>query len=303
MTEQLKPCPCGGKAYVRNGEDEDGIYWSWVECQKCGLRTRGKWVSHRSNTCPMHYEEVREQWNVLFPRPALPPAVDREAIAEIMRDIAELPDRTSFEDHPELLLVSENELETILARHLQAIAPAPVWRDPTDEAVFTMVQEIRQQTEGEWEPSIPASYRIAEALLKAMPSHPEHPAVQPKEDAIEEAAALLEEFRDYAATFAPGGAHTNPIWAKVADFLEIHGPFDDETPPAVQPGQGVREALTGILKHREGIMSDIQSAHSNRGNGASEWMREDDRDFRAGLRKAFDDAETALRALTEESQT
>lgn len=41
-----------------------------------------------------------------------------EIIKKIIRDIVELPDRTSSEDHPEMMLVTEDELRIILSRHL-----------------------------------------------------------------------------------------------------------------------------------------------------------------------------------------
>ena len=50
----------------------------------------------------------------------------------------------------------------------------------------------------------------------------------------------------------------------------------------------LREAAEPLLKMRKGIEADVLSAHQNRGNGASEWMREDDRDFRRDLTTAFD---------------
>lgn len=42
----------------------------------------------------------------------------REAISLILRDVAELPDRTSPDDWPEALLVTAEELREILERHL-----------------------------------------------------------------------------------------------------------------------------------------------------------------------------------------
>ena len=48
-------------------------------------------------------------------------------------------------------------------------------------------------------------------------------------------------------------------------------------------------ALSGMLKKRKSIETEIKSAHSNRGSGASGWMREDDRDFRRDVSKTFDD--------------
>lgn len=41
-----------------------------------------------------------------------------EKIALIIRDVAELPDRTSPEDWPEALIVTGDELEEILIQHL-----------------------------------------------------------------------------------------------------------------------------------------------------------------------------------------
>jgi hypothetical protein len=40
--------------------------------------------------------------------------------------------------------------------------------NPSDVAVFKMVEEIRHQSDGMWEPSIPGSWKIAEALIKAL---------------------------------------------------------------------------------------------------------------------------------------
>ncbi|EKF40873.1 hypothetical protein NA8A_18317 [Nitratireductor indicus C115] len=60
--------------------------------------------------------------------------------------------------------------------------------------------------------------------------------------------------------------------------------------------QKLEEALRRLTAMRKGIEADVSSAHSNRGNGASEWMREDDRDFRRELCEAFDAAHAALTA-------
>lgn len=64
-----------------------------------------------------------------------------------------------------------------------------------------------------------------------------------------------------------------------------------------QPEQpSVAEAAREVLAKRQSIMSDISSAHQLRGDGASSWMREDDREFRAELSAAFDKLDAALRA-------
>jgi len=47
------------------------------------------------------------------------------------------------------------------------------------------------------------------------------------------------------------------------------------------------EALTWFDRCGKSLSNDIDSAHSGRGNGASDWMREDDRDFRRDLKTAF----------------
>lgn len=78
--------------------------------------------------------------------------------------------------------------------------------------------------------------------------------------------------------------------------------LDSKVEAASPPAQdsALREALERIVKMRKGICEDVRSAHQNRGNGASEWMREDDRDFRAELTAAFDQADAALQAPSTE---
>lgn len=48
-------------------------------------------------------------------------------IDDIIQDVAELPDRTSPADQPEMMLVSAEELRSILLYHLSDnVQPAPV---------------------------------------------------------------------------------------------------------------------------------------------------------------------------------
>lgn len=47
----------------------------------------------------------------------------------------------------------------------------------------------------------------------------------------------------------------------------------------------LREALDWFRRNAEGLKSDVLLAHRSRGNGCTEWMREDDRDFRKDLDK------------------
>jgi len=62
----------------------------------------------------------------------------------------------------------------------------------------------------------------------------------------------------------------------------------------------LRAALEWFVKREKSIMADVLSAHRNRGNGASQWMREDDADFRRDMIRAF---ETARATLTQEPRT
>lgn len=64
----LKLCGCGGAPDTRNTFDEDGCAWYFIQCRGCGTRTRGKWVSASSDTCPIFYEEVRGEWNTAMAR-------------------------------------------------------------------------------------------------------------------------------------------------------------------------------------------------------------------------------------------
>lgn len=65
----------------------------------------------------------------------------------------------------------------------------------------------------------------------------------------------------------------------------------------------LREALAWLVKNADGIKSDVAAGHNARRHDASEWMREDDSDFRSALDKhlaalsqAPDGAITALQA-------
>jgi hypothetical protein len=73
---------------------------------------------------------------------------------------------------------------------------------------------------------------------------------------------------------------------------------EDGIGPAMMRSAAIEKAAATLLKMGSGIKADVQSAHSNRGGGASEWMREDDRDFRKDLREAFEALETALQQTT-----
>lgn len=50
----------------------------------------------------------------------------------------------------------------------------------------------------------------------------------------------------------------------------------------------LREALGQFYSMSDGILADVKSAHLGRGDAASEWMREDDRDFIKDLRKLIE---------------
>jgi hypothetical protein len=55
-------------------------------------------------------------------------------------------------------------------------------------------------------------------------------------------------------------------------------------------------AASWFALNGKSIVADIRSAHLNRGDGASQWMREDDADFRTELGAALDDLRAAERA-------
>lgn len=56
----------------------------------------------------------------------------------------------------------------------------------------------------------------------------------------------------------------------------------------------MRKALDDFVDREHGIMADVVTAHNNRGDGASQWMREDDMEFRQALRRCFAAARAAL---------
>jgi Lar family restriction alleviation protein len=70
------------------------------------------------------------------------------------------------------------------------------------------------------------------------------------------------------------------------------------SPPLPSTGvERLREALTWFVRHGPSLEADIRSAHRARGNGASEAMHDDDRDFRLALGDAIERGQAALSAL------
>lgn len=59
------------------------------------------------------------------------------------------------------------------------------------------------------------------------------------------------------------------------------------------------KAARWFEKNAEGIKADVSSAHSNSRQGASEWMVEDDREFRKELRDNFEALTAALASFKE----
>ncbi|MHA3059943.1 hypothetical protein ACX1N5_03945 [Acinetobacter sp. ANC 4636] len=86
-----------------------------------------------------------------------------EKIALIIRDVAELPDRNSPEDWPEALIVTDDELEEILSKHLTKSfmtikkASELIWFDngmvnqlePLDEKLELLDKWLIQQPEAD----------------------------------------------------------------------------------------------------------------------------------------------------------
>jgi hypothetical protein len=79
---------------------------------------------------------------------------------------------------------------------------------------------------------------------------------------------------------------------RISDLLE-------EAADALESAQAKIARLTTALswfdKHGEHLANDVSSGHSARGSAASEWMREDDADFRSDLREALANARAALK--------
>ena len=79
VADALLPCPvCIGKGSVDRQHDADGMLWVYVSCNKCGLRTRGKWCSS-GNDCPLFYREVRDEWNTRATLPTQSAGVEERA--------------------------------------------------------------------------------------------------------------------------------------------------------------------------------------------------------------------------------
>lgn len=73
------------------------------------------------------------------------------------------------------------------------------------------------------------------------------------------------------------------------------GPLCPKCNPPTAP-VGLIAALEEFVRMESSITHDIRTAHSLRGAGASDWMREDDHDMQRDLSAAFEAARRALAA-------
>jgi hypothetical protein len=84
--------------------------------------------------------------DALTPPPAVPDEVLRDAIGLILRDVAELPDRTSPDDWPEAMLITAGELGIIVDKHIRSLlaAPAQPAEDGTKVAARFVLRGLRE---------------------------------------------------------------------------------------------------------------------------------------------------------------
>lgn len=61
-----------------------------------------------------------------------------------------------------------------------------------------------------------------------------------------------------------------------------------------QDREALIEIAGWIARNGDGVLTDLKSAHSARGNAASEWMREDDRDQRREFAHIVELAKSSL---------
>lgn len=71
-------------------------------------------------------------------------------------------------------------------------------------------------------------------------------------------------------------------WREKCERLEV------ENAALTAKVERLEGAVEWFSRHATGLKADVHSAHRARGNAASEWMREDDRDFRKELEAALD---------------
>lgn len=76
--------------------------------------------------------------------------------------------------------------------------------------------------------------------------------------------------------------------------IETRGKADGPAASLRSQVDRLRGALEWFDKHADELKADVLSAHHGRGNGTTQWMTEDDRDFRKALREALEAARQAL---------
>lgn len=117
----IEACPCcsNRKVNIRSERDIDGCFWVFVECNACGLRTRGKWTSDESSIDANFYDEVRELWNRRAAISNAEPVarINEHSVrqcVEILDALREIPTGTELFLHPNVPApLSEDRIETI----------------------------------------------------------------------------------------------------------------------------------------------------------------------------------------------
>jgi hypothetical protein len=191
------------------------------------------------------------------------PAGDRveQLIERIVTEIAELPDRTSPDDWPEAMLVTGEELTTILRHHLaDAGAPTRHAPEPVGDRVEAACRELHEWWDN---PNVPDSVRVqprrdvSRALAAADALAP--PPVVP-----DEVRRAFDEYKDgnYLASYQD---HYRRLFEDAAsDWVRTllsapAQPAEDGTKVAARfVLRGLREALSSASEYADGLADHIE---------------------------------------------
>lgn len=113
-------------------------------------------------------------------------------------------------------------------------------------------------------------------------------------EALKPFAKLASHYPEHVADYVQVG--TNNRFLTVGDLRRAR----QGAPPMTTREQKLIEALRPFVQMERSIAADLHTAH-NRGDAASDWMREDDRDLRKDWREACSHAREILASLSPDS--
>ena len=235
----------------------DALVAQWRdEWELVRLKDVPAWTTHRAHL-DKFVEQLDELREALAARPAAPTVGEAERLREaqtqfiyrVLQEVAELPNRTSPDDWPEAMLVTHEELTSILRAALTSPAPQPA--DGVTQAQHEIVASIIDMVEHDQSRRAEMNRLRADALRAVLARALASPAPQPAAPApvwhgCKAGGAVCARYKPTGIGCAEGECDlASGVWAAPAPVeppmtaerfraLTINEPAPVEPPPASQ---------------------------------------------------------------------